>query len=157
MRFVSMSGPFGVGSGKSGTPLSRTHCANARRAVLCCDVTLPPVNPGGSRFLHAPIAFFHAALFGSSDEPFTTASMVSAPDALGSGNPLTPLARMHSANFTALSCAETVVAPPPAAVLLPVPADPPPQPATMRASSARAAKGVSVLVMVSSPPIGAQL
>ena len=29
--------------------------------------------------------------------------MVSAPDASGSGNPLTPLARMHAANFTAFA------------------------------------------------------
>src|SRR5205807_1345606 len=103
IRLVSMRGPFGVGSGKSGTPLSRMHWANLRRAVLCWGVTLAPVNPGGSRFLHAPMACLNAPLFGSSDEPFTTPSMVNEPDASGSGNALTPLARMHSANFTAFS------------------------------------------------------
>ena len=67
--------------------------------------------------------------------------MVNAPDASGSGNPLTPLARMPSANFTAFSCV--------AAVLSPVPADPFPQPATITAIMARAASGQSVLLMVS--------
>ena len=38
IRFVSTSGPFKVGSGKSGTPFSRTHWANLRRAVNCCGV-----------------------------------------------------------------------------------------------------------------------
>jgi hypothetical protein len=79
------------------------HWANSRRAALCFGVTLPPVNPGGSRPLHAPIACFHAALFVSTDKPFATASTVSLPEASGSGNALTPLARMHSANFTAFS------------------------------------------------------
>jgi hypothetical protein len=50
------------------------------------------------------MACFHAAVLGSSDEPLITPSMVSAPDASGSGNSLTPLSRMHSANFTAFSC-----------------------------------------------------
>ena len=59
------------------------------------------MNPAGSRFLHALMACLNAGLFGSSDEPFATASMVSLPDAPGSGNWLTPLLRMHSANFTA--------------------------------------------------------
>jgi hypothetical protein len=49
------------------------------------------------------MARFHAGVLGFSDEPFATASKVSVPDALGSGNSLTPLARMHSANFTASS------------------------------------------------------
>ena len=47
------------------------------------------------------MACLNAGVFGSSDEPFTTPSIVSLPDALGSGNSLTPLLRMHSANFTA--------------------------------------------------------
>ena len=59
------------------------------------------MNPGGCRSLHALMAVFHAAVLVSSDEPFTTPSMVNSPDASGSGNSLTPLSRMHSANFTA--------------------------------------------------------
>src|SRR5919198_3167972 len=119
IRFVSTRGPFGVGSGKSGTPLSRMHWANSRRGFLCSAVTLPPVNRGGSRCLHALMACLNAALLVSTDEPFATASIVNSPDESGSGNLLTPLARMHSANFTAFSRME--------AVLLPVPADPFPQ------------------------------
>src|SRR5579862_738849 len=130
IRFVSTRGPFRVGSGKSGTPLLRTHCANSRRAVNCWGVTLAPVNPGGSRLLHAARARWNDALFGSSDEPFTTPSMVNEPEAAGSGNPITPLARMHSANFTALL----------EAVLVPVPADPFPQPATTTTTSRPAKK-----------------
>jgi hypothetical protein len=59
------------------------------------------VNPGGSRFLHVLMACVNAGLFGSRDEPFTTPSIVNSPDAGGPGNWLTPLWRMHSANFTA--------------------------------------------------------
>src|SRR5690348_3968985 len=103
IRFVSTRGPFGVGSGKSGTPLSRTHWANSRRTVLCWGVTLVPVNPGGSRSLQALRACSNAALLVSTDEPFAIPSMVISPDAFGSGNALTPLARMHLANFTAFS------------------------------------------------------
>ena len=62
-----------------------------------------PVNPGGSRSLHALMARLNAAQLVSTDEPFATPSMVNSPDASGSGNALTPLARMHSANFTAFS------------------------------------------------------
>ena len=47
------------------------------------------------------MACVNAGVLGSSDEPFAIASMVSLPDAPGSGNSLTPLLRMHSANFTA--------------------------------------------------------
>ena len=75
----------------------------------------------------------------STDEPFATASRVSSPDASGSGNALTPLSRMHSANFTAFSCVEAVALTALVAVLLSVPADRSPQPATITASSARAA------------------
>src|SRR5665213_1143273 len=103
IRFVSTNGPFGVGSGKSGPPFSRMHFANSSRAVLCEGVTLPPVNPGGSRSLHVVSARAKAAEFVSTDEPFATASIVNWPDASGSGNALTPLLRMHSANFTAFS------------------------------------------------------
>ena len=59
-----------------------------------------PVNPGGCRSLHAPMAFSNDALFVSSDEPFAIASMVRPPDASGSGNALTPLSRMHCANLS---------------------------------------------------------
>ena len=92
-----------MGSGKSGTPLSRMHWAKSRRAVLCWGVTLVPVNPGGSRSLHALRACSNAAELVSTDEPFAIPSMVNSPDAAGSGNALTPLPRMHSANATALS------------------------------------------------------
>jgi hypothetical protein len=63
---------------------------------------LSPVNPGGSRSLHALRACSNAAELVSTHEPFATASMVNSPDASGSGNALTPLLRMHSANLTAL-------------------------------------------------------
>jgi hypothetical protein len=59
--------------------------------------------PAGSRFLHVLRACLNVAEFVSSEEPFATASMVNAPEASGSGNALTPLARMHSANFTAFA------------------------------------------------------
>ncbi len=74
-----------------------------------------PVNPAGSRSLHALSARLNAAELVFRDELFATASMVNAPDASGSGNVLTPLARMHSANFTALArVVEVPVAPLPA-------------------------------------------
>ena len=101
IRPVSTSGPFGVGSGKSFTPFSRMHWANLRAASCSWVLRLPPVNPVGSRSLHALMACLNAGVFGSSDEPFTTPSMVNLPEAPGSGNALTPLLRMHSANFTA--------------------------------------------------------
>src|SRR5262249_39930665 len=122
--------------------LSRTHSANSSRAVLCFGVTLAPVNPGGSRSLHAPSACSNTALFVFTDEPLAIASIVSSPDASGSGNALTPLARMHSANFTAFSR----VALPSPPVLLRVP----PHPAlttTTTASMASAAGGRSALLI----------
>jgi hypothetical protein len=64
-----MRGPFLVGSGKSFAPLSRMHGANLRRASCSWALTLPPMSLGGCRSLHAPMAFFHAAVLGSSDEP----------------------------------------------------------------------------------------
>src|SRR5579859_1995052 len=70
--------------------------------------------------------------------------MVKTPDALGSGNALTPWARMHSANFTAFVWTEAVPLPPLAAVLFP-------QPATIAASVVRAARGHSVLLISSLP------
>ena len=62
-----------------------------------------PVNPAGSNCLHALSACLNAAELVFRDDPFATASMVNAPDASGSGNAPTPLARMHSANFTAFA------------------------------------------------------
>jgi hypothetical protein len=101
------------------------------------------------------MACSNAAVLVSSDEPFATASIVNSPDAFGSGNALTPLARMHSANLTALSRTVTsLLSPVPA--LLAVLVFPlllvPPQPALITATMAimaRAASGRSVLVMVS--------
>jgi len=49
------------------------------------------------------MACLNAAALVSTDEPFATASIVNSPDAFGSGNARTPFARMHSANFTAVS------------------------------------------------------
>ena len=97
IRFVSMRGPVGVGSGKSGTPLSRMHWANLRAFSCSWALLLWPMNPGGSRALHALMACLNTAALGSTDEPFAIPSMVNSPDASGSGNPLTPLLRMHSA------------------------------------------------------------
>src|SRR4029453_2300366 len=77
IRFVSTRGSPLTGSGKSFTPFSRMHWANLRAADCCSGLLLPPVNPGGSRSLHAPRACFHAGLLVSSDEPFAIASMVS--------------------------------------------------------------------------------
>src|SRR6185437_7090179 len=108
MRFVSMRGPSGRGSGKSFTPFSRMHRANLRPACCCSELRLLPMNPAGSRSLHALIACLNAGVLVFSDEPFATASIVSLPDALGSGNWLTPLPRMHWANFTAF-CAFAVM------------------------------------------------
>ncbi len=77
------------------------HWANCRAADCCWELRLLPVNPAGSRCLHALMACLNAGALGSSDEPFAIPSMVSLPDAPGSGNLLTPLLRMHLANFTA--------------------------------------------------------
>jgi hypothetical protein len=140
IRFVSMSGPFLVGSGKSGTPFSRMHRANARRAFRCRGVAFVPVNPAGSRLLHAVSARSNAAELVSTDEPFATPSMVILPDASGSGNALTPCPRMHSANRTAFRLAVTVVLGAAwALLLLPLlllPWAPPPQPALITATVA---------------------
>ncbi|MGO9899010.1 MAG: hypothetical protein ACLP0J_04810 [Solirubrobacteraceae bacterium] len=48
IRLVSMSGPFGVGSGKSFTPLARMHWANLRAAACSWRLRLLPMN------LHRP-------------------------------------------------------------------------------------------------------
>src|SRR5438876_8211301 len=79
------------------------HRANSRAASCSWELLWWPVNPDGSRSLHALTACLNAAEPVSRDEPFATASMVNAPDASGSGNAPTPLARMHSANFTAFA------------------------------------------------------
>ena len=47
------------------------------------------------------MARVNAALFVSIELPFAIVSIVNVPDASGSGKALTPLCRMHSANFTA--------------------------------------------------------
>src|ERR1700677_59640 len=97
-----MRGPLLVGSGKSGTPLARMHWANLRRAAVCWVVKCVGIKPAGSRLWHALMACFHAALLGSSSEP-ALIPYAKSPEASGSGNSLTPLPRMHSANFTAVS------------------------------------------------------
>jgi hypothetical protein len=77
------------------------HWANFKPADCCWELRLVPVNPAGSRALHALIACSNAGVLVSSPEPFATASMVSLPDAFGSGNWRTPFPRMQAANFTA--------------------------------------------------------
>src|SRR6266516_4120087 len=79
------------------------HCANARAAFCSWGLLWLPENPAGSRYLHALSACLNAAELVFRAEPFATASMVNAPDTSESGNAPTPLARMHSANFTALA------------------------------------------------------
>jgi hypothetical protein len=103
------------------------------------------------------MACSNAAELVSSEEPFATASIVNSPDAFGSGNALTPLTRMHSVNFSALS-RRVVFLLPLVPVLLAVPvllfsADPFEHPALITASIAKAANGRSVLCMVS-PLVG---
>ena len=92
-----------VGSGKSFTPVSRMHWANSRPFRCCWALLFWPMNPPGSRSLHAPMAVLNAAVLVSSDEPFAIASMVNSPDAFGSGNALTPFYRMQLANFIAVA------------------------------------------------------
>ena len=91
MRLVSTRGSPLMGSGKSFTPCSRMHWANSRACSCFSALLLPPMNPGGCRSLHALMAFLNVAVLVSSDEPFAIASMVSSPDASGSGNAATPL------------------------------------------------------------------
>ena len=136
-----------TGSGKSFTPLSRMHWANLRRVLLLLGrFACAPVNPGGCRSLHALMACSNAAVLVSSDEPFAIPSMVNSPDASGSGNSLTPLSRMHSANLTALS---RLVAFCVAAGCRRCSADAFEQPAPIRATMARAASGRVVYSCVS--------
>ena len=84
------------------------------------------------------MAPFHAAVLVSSDEPFTTPSIVSSPDASGSGNSRTPFSRMHSANLTAFSRPVAgFVSPVPAVLAVPVSEGAfEPQPAPIRATTA---------------------
>ena len=153
IRFVSMRGPSGVGSGKSFTPFSRMHWANLRAACCCWVVRLLPVNPGGSRSLHALMACLNAAALGSSDEPFATASMVSSPDASGSGNALTPFVAHALGELHRLAPDWSAMLLPP---LLPAPVsagafEPHALIRAIRAIRARAASGRSVLLMFSWP------
>ena len=92
-----------TGSGKSGTPCVRTHCANLSAADSCAGVSFALKVPGGCRDLHAATAFVHTA--GVTLTPYDGNS----PDAFGSGKSLTPLARRHSENFTAFSRAVRVL------------------------------------------------
>jgi hypothetical protein len=79
------------------------------------------------------MACFQAAELGSSLSISSTNSW--SPDAFGSGNSLTPLSRMHSANFTVLSRLVAFLLPPLLAVAVPVlpfSAEPFEQPAPIR-------------------------
>ena len=73
----------------------------ARRQLL--GSALVGMNPAGSRALHAPIACCHAALLGFSGELYSGSRRRTCPTRSGPGTSLTPLLRMHSANFTAFS------------------------------------------------------
>src|SRR3954462_2458635 len=94
--YVSTTGSPLTGSGKSFTPLARTHLANRRVADCCLAVRFALNVPGGCRSLHAVVAFFHTARLTLT--PYSKSFF-----AFGSGKSRTPCARMHSANFTAFS------------------------------------------------------
>src|SRR5690349_18648166 len=94
--YVSIIGSPLAGSGKSLTPCSRTHWANLRLAACCFGVRFELNAPGGFSALHASIALSHTPLL-------TSTPKFCAPFESGSGKWGTPLARMHSANFTAFS------------------------------------------------------
>ena len=102
IRFVSTRGPSGVGSGKSFTPLSRMHWANLRAAVLLLGAPLVAREPRWLQVLARADGLLERR---GCSCPATSRSRSdrwsSSPDASGSGNSLTPLSRMHSANFTA--------------------------------------------------------
>ena len=91
-----------MGSGKSGTPLSRMHWANLRARLDLLGTEGAGHEPRWLQVLTRADGLLNAAVLGSSDEP-ALIPMVNSPDAPGSGNSLTPLLRMHSANFTAFS------------------------------------------------------
>src|SRR3954465_8317774 len=92
-----MSGSPLTGSGKSFTPWSRTHWANLRLADCCLGDRFELNAPGGLSALQASTAFSHTSRV-------TSTPKLTSPFASGSGKWGTPLARMHSANFTAFSC-----------------------------------------------------
>ena len=69
------------------------------------------MNPGGCRCSQALSACANAAVFVSTDEPFAIASMVSCREPSGSGNSVTPLARMHSENSSACTRVAVVLLP----------------------------------------------
>src|SRR3954468_258369 len=94
---VSMRGSPLTGSGKSLTSWSRTHWANLRLADCCLAVRFELNAPGGFRALHASTAFVNTS-------GVTSTPKLESPFGSGSGKWGTPLARMHSANFTAFSC-----------------------------------------------------
>ena len=150
--YVSISGSPLTGSGKSFTPLSRTHWANRRLADCSLGVRFELNAPGGLRALHASMAFSHTSLVTS------TPKFVS-PFGSGSGKWGTPFARMHSANFTAFSCLVSFLSAPLPVSVLPtvavLPAVPvseaafEPQPALISATVARAASGHSLVMAAS--------
>src|ERR1700712_1604886 len=88
--YVSISGSPLIGSGKSFTPLSRTHWANLRLADCSLEVRLELSAPGGFRALQASTACSHPSLV-------TSPPKLKSPCGSGSGKCGTPLARMHSA------------------------------------------------------------
>src|SRR3954454_5515846 len=94
--YVSIRGSPLTGSGKSFTPWSRTQWANLRLANCSLGVRFELSAPGGFRALQASMAFSHTSLV-------TSTPKLESPFASGSGKWGTPLARMHSANFTAFS------------------------------------------------------
>src|ERR1700729_3532533 len=81
------------------------HCANLRAFDCCLGVRCPLNVPGGCSPLHASTAFCHTA-------GLTVIPPTNSPDAVGSANPLSPWARIQSANFTAFSYLEAAVSPP---------------------------------------------
>src|ERR671931_2484717 len=72
------------------------HWANLRAADCCLGLRFPDNVPGGCRALQAVVALFQTA--GVTLTPYSNWFFSS-----GSGKSRTPCARMHSANFTALS------------------------------------------------------
>ena len=104
-----------TGSGKSFTPLSRMHWANLRLADCCLGVRFELNVPGGCRSLQA-VDGLRATPRGLTLTPYSNSFF-----AFGSGKSLTPLARMHSANFTAFSRAVSFLSGAGVPVLLAVP------------------------------------
>jgi hypothetical protein len=69
--------PFSAADGiRLVSTLAHHDWANSRRTSCSSALTSSsPVNPGGCRSSHAPIASFHAGVLGSSEEPFSTPSI----------------------------------------------------------------------------------